>query len=708
MVATPPQSDSRFRPEIQGLRAVAVLLVVLFHLFPGRITGGFIGVDVFFVISGYLITSHIARELRDTGTVSLRRFWARRVRRLLPASFVVLAASAVLAVLFLPATMWENTSRQLAASALYVQNWLLASDAVDYLAADNVPTVAQHYWSLSVEEQFYLVWPALLLILALLHRKSGRAVHLQSRFLLAGLGMLTAVSFTWSVIATYQDQASAYFITPTRVWEFAAGAMLALVAVEATGTQWWRRPLGWLGLAAIVAAAIMFDSATMFPGYTAALPVLGTVAVIVAGNSKSWLSLGHWLALRPMRFVGDISYSVYLWHWPLIIVWPYATNSPASIADKAVIVIATGLLAWATKVWVEDPGRSARWLSSTPWHSFAFAAVTAVVIVVGSWGIHAELDRRTARTNSEHADVVARGCYGPVVLAIANECGPVEGSGPLWPPPEVVVSQNTNPLFRGCQGGLVGTGLTQCEIGTSDPTPSRTVALVGDSHATQWFSAFEAIGRDRGWRIVTFSKASCPFTDAIRLLENEQTSAERDSCEQWADAVTEEIIASGEFSQVYTASFATAYAYANPAGTEFADPAVEGYVSRWQQLADAGLDVIVLGEVPRTKGGSVPNCLAANPENRLACASGREVALAGRVLAQAVASADHPQIHLLDMTHYFCDTDTCHTVVGDLIVYRDSNHISAGFAIALVPYLLDAIDSFEYQSESSQGPVADQ
>ncbi|MFV0252273.1 MAG: acyltransferase family protein, partial [Beutenbergiaceae bacterium] len=239
-------SAQGFRPEVQGLRAIAVGVVVLFHLWPLRMPGGYVGVDVFFVISGFLITSHLYREVERTGTVRLLDFWARRIRRLLPASLLVLAVSLVLVLAWVPTTQWLTNARELIASALYVENWALAADAVDYLAEGNQPSVAQHFWSLSVEEQFYLIWPLLMLAALALAVRTGW----NRRYaMVAALSLVGGASFVWSIWATSQDRASAYFITPTRVWEFAIGAAIALVPL-APGLL-ARVLLGWAGLAAI-------------------------------------------------------------------------------------------------------------------------------------------------------------------------------------------------------------------------------------------------------------------------------------------------------------------------------------------------------------------------------------------------------------------------------------------------------------------------
>lgn len=679
------------RPEIQGLRAVAVLLVVAFHLYPNRVPGGYVGVDVFFVISGFLITSHIHREVVVTGTVRLRRFWARRIRRLLPASLLVLAVSAVAALAFVPATMWGQTARQIAASALYVQNWALAADAVDYMAADNVPTVAQHYWSLSVEEQFYLVWPVLILGLVALHRRARGGPSALRAVLAGGLGVLAAASLVWSVLATYRDQSQAYFVTPTRVWEFAAGAMLALLAGGAWRPAWWRAPLAWAGVAAIVAAGLLFDQATLFPGWVALLPVLGTVAVILAGGTPGRHTPAWWLSLRPMTFVGDVSYSVYLWHWPLIVVWPFVTDTSLRTVDKALIAVATILLAWASKVFVEDPGRTRPFLAAAPWRAFVFAGAGMAVVVAGMAGVQGEVDRRAEASAERLRALEASGCLGPGALDPARDCGPPQGEGELLPPPEVVARQNVDVAYPGCQAGIEGDGITRCEIGAPRETAERTIALVGDSHTTQWFPAFDELGRERGWHVVTYAKASCPFTAAERLLPDEQTDAATRGCHAWGQAVLDEILDS-DVSFVVTAAFSAAYEWRAPDGTRLADPGPDGFAAMWSALTAEGIEVFPIADVPRTQGENVPNCLAAH-RDRMACAVPREEALPGSALVAAAERAADDRVHLVDLTDRFCDALTCYPVVGDLIVYRDYSHVAADYARALVPEIARQMDT---------------
>lgn len=687
------RSAAHHRPDLQGLRAVAVGAVVLFHLWPNRLSGGYVGVDVFFVISGFLITSHLYREVVTTGTVALGRFWARRIRRLLPASLLVLALSVVAVYLVVPETLWPQTARQIGASALYVQNWALAADAVDYMAADNVPTLAQHYWSLSVEEQFYLVWPVLILLLLVWHRRRGGSGD-RARTLRLGLGAVAVASLAASVVLTGRDQAQAYLVTQTRAWEFAAGAVLALAPAWTTGGR-WRGPLAWAGLGAIAVASVGFTPTSLFPGWIALLPVLGTVAVIAGSASPGRWSPRRLLSWRPATFVGDVSYSVYLWHWPLIVLLPFVTGHHLTTIDKLAIAIATLVLAAASKRWIEDPGRSRPLLAAAPWRAFAFAAVGMAVVVSGALWLQHEVERRAA-----HAAAVAaaqrqqaedRGCFGPAALDPGRGCDPVTGIGPLVPPPSAVVLQNTEPLYRGCQANAMDEAITTCDLGSSDPD-ARQLALVGDSHATQWFSAFDELGKQERWAVHTYTRSSCPLTTAVRVLDSEQTTDKSDACLRTDRQLLATLTADPNIQVVVTAAYTTAYSWTSAPDHPLADPRVDGFAEALGELEHAGKKVLAISDVPRTQGANVPTCLTLHPDDWMACAVPRAEALPGSALAAAVRQLDEPQVQLVDLTDRFCDTTWCYPVVGDVIVYRDYSHLSADYSLALVPDLRKALD----------------
>ena len=328
---------SGFCLDIQGLRAIAVSMVVIYHLRPSLLPGGFAGVDVFFVISGYLITGHLWRGYRKTGSVSLLDFWGRRARRLVPAAALVLLVTWLVARVAEPVTELPDIAVQIRASALYFQNWQLASEAVNYLQSEGPATPVQHFWSLSVEEQFYLVWPLLfgaaaLVAIVVARARGGRGGHHRPRRQpspaaarragLVTVAVLTTAlvgcSLAYSVYDTRTNPAAAYFVTTTRMWELGVGGLLAMVPDtygRRIGRQGW---LGWAGLAAVMVAAFTLSGTSPFPGWIALLPVLGAAAMIAGGSADGRLGPAPLTSARPLVFLGGISYSLYLWHWPII------------------------------------------------------------------------------------------------------------------------------------------------------------------------------------------------------------------------------------------------------------------------------------------------------------------------------------------------------------------------------------------------------
>ncbi|KQW47739.1 hypothetical protein ASC77_15020 [Nocardioides sp. Root1257] len=691
-----------FRPEIQGLRAVAVLLVIAYHLYPNRVPGGYVGVDVFFVLSGFLITSHLFREADSTSQLSLVRFWGRRIRRLLPASLLVLAVSLVLTWVWVPQSMWDQTLRQIGASALYVENWALAAEAVDYSAIGNEPTLVQHYWSLSVEEQFYLVWPLLVVAALLFVRRRGGALR---PVLTGGFGAVVLASFAYSVVITSHDTARAYFVTPTRAWEFGIGALVGLLGASADPWLRQREPLrvllGWAGLAAVVWAGFALSDATAFPGWIAAVPVLGTAAVIVAGTSTAPTAVSRPLAWRPATFIGDISYAMYLWHWPLIVVLPFITGVDLRTRDKVGIFVATVVVSWACTRWVEDPVRTHRALSDVPWRAYALGAAGMVVVVAGAGLLQVDLNRDVAAAQAASDQVVEQAlagdapCIGPSTLDPRNRssCGTVGGEGDPVQDPAAVVEQNDVLAFPDCMSMPTVVPVHTCDLGTTED-PKRTIAVAGDSHSTHWFPTFDRIGRDRGWRVRTFTRSGCPLTDAT-AVRKDWPEHRYELCRDGNDEVERRILADPDIDTVFVSADSSTYQWDQGPDTDFADPATDGFHAVWQRLVDAGKQVVVIHDVPETKGSkNSPNCVAAHLDDPEACASPRDDALVPDVQADAVATAG-PGVRLITMTDQFCDDALCYAVIGRVIVYRDFAHISEEYATLMAPYLSRAFDAVD-------------
>lgn len=344
-----------FRTDVQGLRALAVALVLWFHLDKESLPGGFIGVDIFFVISGFLITSQLLVK-SPSGASDLFVFWGRRVRRLLPAALLVVLTALLAARIVAPPEQSRFGGPDGIVTILYLQNWKLTDHSDNPLVTAGVPPVVQHYWSLSIEEQFYAVWPILLLGVVLLARRRNWDMLVVATW---GMAAVVAASLLFSVAYTPGHSAQAYFATPTRIWELAAGGLTAAVVLRRarSGARpmpgWLRETAVWGGFGVLALTLLTFDQSRLVPGWLALLPVLGTVAIVWGGRERGW-NPNRLLGLRPAQRLGDLSYSVYLWHVPLVVLTPYATGHPIGLRDGGAIAALSVLLAALTKRHVED------------------------------------------------------------------------------------------------------------------------------------------------------------------------------------------------------------------------------------------------------------------------------------------------------------------------------------------------------------------
>ncbi len=679
------------RQEIQGLRAVAVLLVVLFHLWPSQVPGGYIGVDVFFVISGYLITSHILREVDRTGSVSLSGFWARRLRRLLPASYVVLLVTAFGVLAFVPRLMWQQFFGEILSSALYVENWTLAINSVDYLAADNAPSPAQHYWTLSAEEQFYLIWPVLVLLgLWLAKRVFARRGHSgeqssHGRAIVFGvLAATTTASLAYSLWVTATNPALAYFVTPARAWEFGAGALLAF-APQAARRPHARAGLGWLALVGLLGCALVFDESTPMPGTAALWVVLASMALIwVEKPDVGWAS-SQLLVLRPARLLGDISYSVYLWHWPLIILLPYATDHPLTHIDRISILLATIGASALTKRWVEDPVRAARRFGlARPRVTFAYAAAGALVLtalcVVPRVDVarEAESDERAAAKLAADAPP----CFGAEARdPWATDCPNPELEDVLVPAPAAV--ERDYPQYQRCIAPAEADPLEPCRFGRRSAKVPH-VAVIGDSHARIMMTMVEPLVAARKLTADLFVSGGCPWS----TYEPNVANAAGRICADFRERLSSLL---DRTATDYDAVLTTARLTTMRGSRE---ERAAGLAEAWSQVTRQGVPVVVLRDNPQDRldqvAGNDPNfCLAdvSVEEANDRCGLDRSEKLDRWYDALSAAARRTQGAELVDLTSFYCDEQECPVVIGGVNVYFDNNHLTVTFAKTLAPYL---------------------
>ncbi|PPF63908.1 acyltransferase [Clavibacter michiganensis] len=674
-----PEAE-RFRPDIQGLRAVAVLGVVLFHAGLPFLPGGYVGVDVFFVVSGFLITGHLLRELAATGRIQLARFYARRARRILPASLVVLVLTVLAALVFVPPLQLRDLLRDAVATSLYVPNFVFAADGIDYFT-ESAPSVFRHFWSLAVEEQFYLLWPALLL---LFWKAAGRlAVQARVRILGGVVLAIVVASFVAGVVLTPIAQPIAFFLLPTRAWELGVGALLALVAGAHHARRGELPPkrarlvlrsvAGWLGLACIAAAMVLFDEGTPFPGTAAALPVLGTVLVLAAGAGPRGGrgDVASLLGVRPLQFLGAVSYSLYLVHWPALVL-PAAAAGASHVPQLWItlpVVAACVLLAWALVRTVEDPAR--RWprlAAARPRRTLLAAGGASLVVILVSGVAFA----------------------GAGAAPLATRVDAVDAPLERFPDGTAFVPRNLTPALRDAAGAIPSLSERGCHrgYGSTDSSPCRfgsetapVIALVGDSHAAQWFPGLERWAADEGFTIDTYTKSACPAADVMALHDGSPYAA----CAEWRAGVVERLQAEPP-ALVLLASY-------GGASVQDAGPFEDAWASGLRRTIDEltpGGPVAVLTDSPNL-GETPAICLSAHLTSADDCGRSTRDALAAPSRAAERAAVEGSEASMIDFTDYLCSKALCPPIIGRTLVYRDAHHLTPAFSIRLAPLLGERI-----------------
>jgi peptidoglycan/LPS O-acetylase OafA/YrhL len=666
-----PDAENRgFRPDIQGLRALAVSMVLVYHLYPSLVPGGFAGVDVFFVVSGFLITGHLWRDYQRDGRVRLLDFWGRRARRLIPAAALVLCVTWIVARLVLPPSRLADTAEQVRASALYVQNWQLAHEAVNYLTSGNAATPVQHFWSLSVEEQFYLVWPLLFVVAAVTGRRHRRAV-------LAGLVVtLVAASLAYSVYETRADRAAAYFVTTTRMWELGLGGVLAIIPERAGRVLRGQGWLGWAGLAAVLASAFALRSTSAFPGALALLPAGGAVMLIAGGSDLARHGPARLMSVRPMVFLGGISYSLYLWHWPMINLWTTYTGKSPGVLSGPALAAASLAAAWWTKVYVEDPVRLSPKLTGHGWRSLSTALAAALPVTLVSVYI--------ASVPGQWDGKLGPGYPGAMALAGMSVSIPAK---PVLPPPDDALATIPEYWQQGCLDSAYAVTPKVCGYGDTT-APRLTVALVGDSIAGNWFPALDELALRYHWRLVTDLHATCPWTATWMTDPNTSTPGVRYvACHEWDATVQHDLLTSIRPNVVITSDFAQMGSVAHPqyGPAAYADIAA-GMAQYWEQLQDHGISVVPIQETPMMDVDP-PDCVAEYGTASPACDRPAAEAIPQDPPTVQAARLMAGKVKVIDMNQYICRRGICPSVIGNVLVYFDDHHLTSSYVETTTPYL---------------------
>ena len=649
-----PSHPSRFRPDIEGLRGAAILLVVLFHAGVRALAGGFVGVDVFFVLSGFFITGLLVRERDQAGRIDLPEFYGRRALRLMPPMLLVLLAT-LAAVTWLYAPIDRApiaaSARMVALSAGNVE---FARGAVDYFSSTENPLL--HTWSLGVEEQFYLVWPFVLLLIAVwAERRSGSAslgAGDDTRPLLAGFAIAGTLSFAASLWLTRVAQPWAFFGMPTRIWEFALGGALAVV-LGRSGDSEDRRGvlLQAAALAAIGIAVATYDQMTPYPGVAAVVPALAAVALLYGGARAPDSIVSRALSVEPLRWLGRLSYAWYLWHWPLV--------GLGAVLDREIGV--AGKLAWSlgalglalvTHHFIERPAREGRMARLTAGQLAALAFVASVGAALVAHGALRAAERRVAQVDQRlfaaaRKDRMRHDCWATTV---EDERGP-------------------------------------CEFG--DRRSRTTIVLLGDSHAEHWLGGLDRAGRERGWKIVAMVKGGCPVADMPDLMHH-RLKRYYHECTRYRDAMLSRIVAMRPAAVILSSW--DHYIPPDGSGAQWqVTPEMwqRGLHRTYARLTGAGLPVVAIKGTPRT-WFDVPACLsrrAAKLPFSPECTYERGRSLSGRAIDAQLLAARGLPVRFVDMNDQICAAASCGVVKNGVVVFTDDNHLTASFTRSLAPVL---------------------
>ena len=645
--------ESSFRPDIEGLRAVAILLVVGFHGGIGWLRGGFIGVDIFFVLSGYLITALLFKEVERTGSLNFVRFYTRRIRRLLPASLLMVVVTLLAGFILLSPIEVMRISQSAIATATYASNWWFLLHSTDYFSANVETNPLLHTWSLAVEEQFYLLWP-LLVFLCLKQNRPRKTI-------VATFAAVTIVSFMASVWLTRTLQPLAFFSTPTRAWEFAVGGLATLLQGSQSLRAFRYGGAAWLGTVLILAAGIWMKPTNGFPGAIVLIPVVGTVLVLIAWKpATNQTGVFKLLGSRLFQTLGGLSYSWYLWHWPFLVFGRILLPNRQGPLISILLLLGSLGIAWVTHSLIENPIRFNGKLVANPKYSLVFGlTMTVGGLLLGL--LFFSIGHRTAASPNEHLYLDAA-AY--------------------------------NVREHDCLTGFRKDTLTTCSFGPSD---ADTLILFGDSHAEQWLPALRQIADNGRWHVITLLKASCPT--AMVPVYNPRLEREEYECSTWRSKALSYIgtirpsivLVSNSSGYVKMSSFQDGYAQLSIQQWQ------AGTYSTLQSLNATAAETVLLRDTPRPDF-DVPICLARTSRHPIlfparTCDMPEQQALASPIWEAEVAEAKRfNHVSTLDMTDSFCRADQCFPVLNGMVVFRDSNHMTSTFARSMAPALANELN----------------
>lgn len=644
---------SNFRDDLQGLRAISALLILAYHIWFNKVSGG---VDVFFVISGYMMANVLLKQYANHQRLYLWKFWGRICQRVLPSAFVVLSTTLLLAIVFMPAVLQMELVKEVLAASLQLENVLLIKNSTDYLARELPPSPVQQFWALSIQMQFYWLLPFCLLLAIKLSAK-------KRWLLLVVLATLWGLSFSYGVWRTSTEPTAAYFDLFARYWQFLTGVGIAVLM------PWlhWRPVssmlLATLGLLGILSTGVILPAEAEFPGVVALLPVISASMLLLAGagqSAGSYHGVSRWLAKSWLSRFGGWSFTLYLWHWPILVMAQHHFGTTELSFFQGLLVISISLvLAWLTQNLIEKPMSTIQFSRTAFTHLSAVLMFSLIFALNLSWWLNLENERDEAMQTllSEPAQPKIT-----LPLNINKTSYDLKDEFQL-----ATAKLQPKPYRDGCHQGRLGSEVKVCEYG--DPDGSLTIALVGGSHSLQWFSALEIIAEQQGWRLLSMTKTACPL--GVKKNSNK-------SCHEWNERVIFRLF------ELTPDVVITASTRAD--GLEIGENNVEyvpdTYVQQWRRLVEAGIQLVGIRDNPYFSS-DVPICVGVQQHNLARCHQPRELSLA---FESPAADYDY-LIDEVDLTEYLCTENECPVVVDDTPIYRDRHHLNVTYVERLAPAL---------------------
>lgn len=639
----------QYRPEIEGLRVVAALLVAIYHIWMMRVSGG---VDVFFVVSGFLITTSLLSKYARDGYIKFTTFILGLLKRLLPNALIVLIFVVIAGYFILPEVRHSETIREVIASLFYFENWQLAVTGTDYLDQNNEKSPVQHFWAMSIQGQFYIIWFLIISLAIFLNKKMK--IDFKKLFAIV-LSVLFILSFGYSIYLTEVNQPWAYFDTRTRVWEFAIGGILMLVIFKIKIPQVISLIIGWIGLAGLISTGLILEVETSFPGYVALWPIVSAVLIMLAGQNPSNFGVEKFLGSKLMIKLGGLSYGLYLWHWPLLAFYYVIFDTHnVSLISGILLILLSLLLSYLSTSFIEKP--IARFVTEK---QYSIKAFTPVLSMIGVLVLALAMWIGFNKYQSSLADQFKGDPNYPGALASTEEFEDLEEVDPI-PDLGSLKSDKAEPYTDGCH---VSPGVSEvgiCEYGEVEDY-DYTVALVGGSKSTHWLPSLQSFAEDDSIRILNVTKSGCQFSYGSENDDRDQ------DCIDWNENVINDLSSENPDLVVTLAD----------TGSVKQDEVPEGYINQFNRLNEHGIEVMAIRDTPYFDK-NVSECLGKNGVESKEC----DMETSDFSPDEAAwEKLDNPpeNVHYVDYSEYICKDGTCPAVIGNIVAYIDKSHMSATF-----------------------------